>query len=194
MSHPREPGTRVVAVYGGSFSPPHVGHAMVASWLRWTERADEVWLLPVFRHAFEGQHGKQLASFEDRCAWCEALAEAVGPGVKVCRIEAELPTPSYTIDTLRSLRDRHPGIQFRLVLGSDVLSQLPEWRDWDSIEREFSPIIVARAGYPADLELNSPEFPGVSSSDIRQRLVDDREIGHLVPATVLRLLTPGQTP
>jgi len=169
-----------------------MGHAMVASWLRWTERVDEVWLLPVYRHAFEGQQHKQLASFEDRCAWCGALAEAVGQGVKLCRIEEELPTPSYTIDTLRSLRDRHPGLQFRLVLGSDVLPQLPDWRDWDSIDREFSPIIVARAGYPTDLDLKSPEFPGVSSSEIRQRLAEGREIAHLVPATVLRLLKEKQ--
>ena len=43
-----------VAVYGGSFNPPHVAHAMVASWLLWTRLVDEVWLVPVFRHAFEG--------------------------------------------------------------------------------------------------------------------------------------------
>ena len=194
MSRREESENRVIAVYGGSFSPPHIGHAMVAAWLRWTERVDETWLLPVYRHAFEGQQEKRLAGFDERCAWCEALAESVGAGVEVCRIEEELPVPSYTIDTLRSLRDRHPEFQFRLVVGSDVLSQLPQWRDWDSIEREFHPIIVARDGYPSDRILDSPIFPGVSSSEIRQRIAEGQSIAHLVPATVHRLLIPRTVP
>ena len=51
-----------IAVYGGSFNPPHIAHTMVASWLLWTEMVDEVWLVPVYRHAFEQSHGKKLRS------------------------------------------------------------------------------------------------------------------------------------
>ena len=57
---------RVVAGYGGSFNPPHVGHAMVAQWVVWTGRADAVWFVPVYQHAFEGRHDKTLASFDQR--------------------------------------------------------------------------------------------------------------------------------
>src|SRR5688500_13322137 len=101
-----------VAIYGGSFNPPHVGHAMVAGWLRWTDLADEVWLLPAFAHPFD----KELAPFDRRVAWCAALAEAVGPWVRVEPIESTLPPPSYTVDTLSALRDLHPGRQLRLVV------------------------------------------------------------------------------
>ncbi len=194
MSGSQQIRSRTVAVYGGSFNPPHVGHAMVASWLLWTELVDELWLLPVYRHAFDGLHDKKLTSFEQRCAWCEALADSVSPEVKVCRVEAELATPSYTIDTLRHLRAKFSDCQFRLVVGSDVLPQLPKWRDWESIEDEFSPIIVARAGYPTEKELDSPVFPGVSSSEIRSRLEAGLDISHLVPASVLRLLNPKAWP
>ncbi len=79
----------VVAIYGGSFNPPHVGHALVAAWLLWTRQADAVWLLPVFRHAFEKRHNKALVPWADRLAWCEAFAQDVDPRVRVEAIEAE---------------------------------------------------------------------------------------------------------
>ena len=85
-----------VAVYGGSFDPPHVGHAMVAGWLRWADRCDEVWLVPSYDHPF----GKTSRPFDLRMALCEALAASV--------------EPKRRLDVLDSLVDRvgttfHPG-------------------------------------------------------------------------------------
>ena len=57
-----------VAVYGGSFNPPHIGHAMVAAWLLWTRRVEEVWLVPAFAHAFD----KALRPFAARVEMVEA--------------------------------------------------------------------------------------------------------------------------
>ncbi len=169
----------VVGVYGGSFNPPHVGHALVAGWLGWTGRVDAVWLVPTFEHAF----AKPLAPWEARLAACEALARAVGPHVSVVPIERELPTPSYTIRTLDALAARHPQHQLRLVVGADVRSQLGEWRDWPRIEVDYPPIIVGRAGYP---EVDGvPTFPGVSSSEVRARLQRGAPVDALVPAGVL---------
>ena len=65
-----------VAVYGGSFNPPHIVHGWVASWLLWTGRVDAVWLVPVYRHAFEDRHDKRLAPYADRMAWCQAMRSA----------------------------------------------------------------------------------------------------------------------
>ena len=65
-----------VAVYGGSFDPPHVAHGMVASWLLWTGVVDEVWLVPSFEHPF----AKDMGPWTARVAMCQALAE-VRPGV-----------------------------------------------------------------------------------------------------------------
>lgn len=176
-----------VAIYGGSFNPPHVAHAMVAAWLRWTDQADAVWLVPVFRHAFEGSHDKVLAPFDRRCAWCEALCAELGAGFEVCRVEAELPVPSYSVDTLTALAARHPGHRFRLVVGADVLPQTDQWKEWGRIERDFSPIVVGRAGYPA-AGLDTVSFPAVSSTDIRARLAQGRSVRDWVPAGVARLL------
>ena len=157
-----------IAVYGGSFNPPHVAHAMVASWLLWTDQVDEVWMVPVYRHAFEGIQQKKLVDYQQRVQWCHLLTKDVDKRIKVSDIESHLPTPSYSIDTLTALRDREPIYQFRLVIGADVLPDLPKWKEWNRIEKEFSPIIVGRDGYACPKDAVS--FPAVSSSQIRKEL------------------------
>jgi nicotinate-nucleotide adenylyltransferase len=175
-----------IAVYGGSFNPPHVVHGQVTSWLLASDLVDEVWLLPVFRHAFEGTQGKQLAAFSTRVRWCQALARDVGPRVRVCEEESSLPVPSFTIDTLSHLMRVHPGHEFRLVVGSDVLDQIDSWRDWGGIQAKFAPIVVGRQGHPAPDGV--PVFPDVSSTEIRQRLGAGKSVSALLTPGVAALL------
>jgi hypothetical protein len=66
---------RSVALLGGSFNPPHVGHLLLAQYVLATAPVDELWLLPTFRHAF----GKDLAPYDDRLAMCELVAAELGP-------------------------------------------------------------------------------------------------------------------
>lgn len=167
-----------IAIYGGSFNPPHVGHAMVAAWLGWTGQAEEVWLLPAAGHPF----GKRLLPFSLRAELCEALAATVGAHVRVCRIEDELPRPSYTIDTLHALGARHPEHVFRLVVGADILPDTPRWKAWDQIERDFAPLVVGRGGYPPIPGM--PTFPEVSSTDIRARHDTGEDVSALLPKGV----------
>lgn len=168
-----------VAVYGGSFFPPHVGHGMVAAWLRWADRVDEVWLVPTFTHPF----GKRLAPFEDRLAWAQALATTVGPWVKVSDIERQLGGTSYTVVTLDALAAQHPEHEFRLVIGADLLESTWQWREWERLAETYRPIVVGRAGWP-DVP-GAPTFPDVSSTMIRARLVADEDVSAWVPAAVL---------
>lgn len=171
-----------VAIYGGSFNPPHVGHAMVAAWLCWTARADEVWWVPAFDHAFD----KPLAPFELRAEACRRAAAALGPRARVCTVERDLEGPSYTIRTLDALQRRHPDHRFRWVMGADALPTVHLWREWDRIARDYAPIVAGRAGWP---ELpDAPTFPGVSSTQIRDLLRQGRPVDHLVDASVLPLL------
>ncbi len=168
-----------VAVYGGSFFPPHVGHAMVAAWLKWADRADAVWLVPVYDHAFD----KPLAPFADRLRWCEALASAVGPWVAVSDIERRLDGISYTVRTLDALAAAHPEHDFRLVMGADLLGSTPLWREWDRLAATYPPIVVGRAGWP-DVA-GAPTFPAVSSTAIRAALAAGQDVSAWVPHAVL---------
>ncbi|TVQ92825.1 MAG: nicotinate (nicotinamide) nucleotide adenylyltransferase [Deltaproteobacteria bacterium] len=170
------------AIFGGSFDPPHVGHALIVSWLLMTERADRVVLVPVGAHPF----AKELTPFDRRLRWCEGLARSLGPAVEVSAIEAELPPPNYTIHTLQALAERRVGQQLSLVVGADILAGVARWHRWSEIEERFAPVVVGRAGYPP-LD-GVPSFPEVSSTQIRWRLGAGRSVEALVPAAVLREL------
>jgi len=76
--------------------------------------------------------------------------------------------PSYTIDTLRVLRERHPAASFRWVMGVDLLPQVDRWKEWPAIAGEFSPIVVGRGGHGQ--AAGSPTFPQIASTDIRRAL------------------------
>ena len=148
--------------------------------------ADAVWLVPVFRHAFEGQHDKTLAPFADRVRWCEAMTmDLKGPAV-VSRVEAELPIPSYSIDTLDFLADKHSDHSFHLVIGADVLDAVDSWKEWGRIQTEYTPIVVGREGY--SVELDAPIFPNISSTEVRRRASMALPLNGLVTPSVAQLL------
>lgn len=152
-----------VAVFGGSFHPPHAGHEAVVRWVLQSGTAEEVWLLPAFHHPL----GKRLAPFEQRVLWCQALAEAI-PCTRVCTVEEALPVPSYTIDSLRALARQHPEHTFRLVVGADILPETSRWKAWDAIEEDFTPIVVGREGHGPGRA--APSFPAISSTQLRRDL------------------------
>ncbi|HWV38194.1 MAG TPA: nicotinate (nicotinamide) nucleotide adenylyltransferase [Vulgatibacter sp.] len=171
---------RRVALYGGSFNPPHVGHLLVAAYVLATGGVDEIWLLPSHRHPF----GKQLAPFDDRVAMCRLLASYFAKGVSVSTIEEELGGAGFTIDTVRALIARHPDHAFRLVVGSDILDEAPKWRDFAELERLAPLLVVARGGHPHP-RAQGPVMPPVSSTEVRERLAEGRGADRLVPRAVL---------
>jgi nicotinic acid mononucleotide adenylyltransferase len=75
-----------VALFGGSFNPPHAAHQLVALYVLETQPVDELWFVPTYAHPF----GKQLATYEHRIAMCELAAAALGPRARVSQVEAEL--------------------------------------------------------------------------------------------------------
>lgn len=177
-----------IALYGGSFNPPHLGHAMVASWVLWSGLADEVWWTPSFAHPF----AKSMVGFDQRLGLVQQLTDALGKGHRCCGVEADLPTPSYTIDVLDALSARHPQASFRLVLGSDNLPDLPRWSQSERLLAEYAPVVVGRDGY--DNPEGTVVFPGLSSTEVRELASSGRPVAHLVHeaiATQVRDLYSG---
>ena len=176
-----------IAVYGGSFNPPHLGHAWVASWLFWTGRADAVWWVPAYDHAFD----KALAPFALRLKCCEAVTATLGPWSRVEPIEESLPAPSYTIQTLDALAARYPNDQLRWVLGADAIPSLPLWKDWERLSQVYPPHLVGRSGYGPVVD--APTFPDISSTEIRERLRSGMPTDHLLFPGVERLIRSNAT-
>lgn len=153
-----------VALLGGSFNPPHIGHLLAAVYVKSTQPVDEVWLMPSFHHPF----GKALTAFEHRVKMCEAMAADAGPWLKVTQVEAQIPGEGRTIDTLKHLVPAHPQTRFHLIIGSDIVADLPHWKDWDQIEKMVKVTVVHRAGYPGK-GVVGPPLAAVSSTEIRRR-------------------------
>ncbi len=172
-----------IALIGGSFNPPHVGHLMAALYVRTTRAVDEVWLVPAFNHPF----GKDLASFDDRVRMCELMAEDCGGWLKVSRAEGQVGGEGRTIELLEWLIPQHPDTRFEFVIGSDILADLPKWKAWDRIQQLVDVLVLYRAGYPAP-EAVGPPMAEVSSTEIRKALAEGRRPDHLVPRRVLDFL------
>lgn len=176
-----DPG--VVALYGGTFDPPHVAHVMCAAYVLATAMVDRLWVMPAYEHPLSK---RPSASYEDRLAMC-ALAFADLRRVEVSRLEAQLGGTSHTLDTLEALRKRSPRTRFRLVIGADILEETALWHRFDRIAELAPPIVVGRAGFPLPpgVEVALPE---VSSTEIRDRLREGRPVSGLVPGSVLEFL------
>jgi nicotinate-nucleotide adenylyltransferase len=168
---------RRVALFGGSFNPPHVGHLMGALYVRACLGDDEVWLVPTFHHPF----GKETVDYEHRVAMCEAAAADHSSWLKVSRAESQVAsTEGRTIDLLEHLLPRHPGTRFRFVIGSDILADLPKWKAWDRIQSMVDVTVLNRAGYPAEGTVGPP-LAMVSSTQLRASMDPQ-----LVPRAVLQ--------
>jgi nicotinate-nucleotide adenylyltransferase len=178
------------AIFGGSFNPPHIAHAMASLWVLETCAVDEVWVVPCFRHAFD----KQLADFEDRLEMCRLALAPLGPRVQISTVERDIDrgdgTPSRTLDTLIALGAQHASARFRLVIGADILRERGKWHRWDEVEKLAPPIVVGRQGYVAPPELGAlVDMPGISSTEVRSRIAGGEPIDHLVPRAVAEYIS-----
>lgn len=170
-----------VAVFGGSFDPPHMGHVLAVAYVLATEPVDLALVVPCFQHPLS----KELSSFEHRLAMCE-IAMGWLPRTEISTVERELGGASRTLRTLEHLAAQHPSWKMRLVIGADVLVDAPRWHAFDAVTRLAPPIVLGRAGVAHE---GAPPavLPEVSSSAVRAALRD----GH--PELVQRLLPRGVT-
>src|SRR4051812_15414382 len=134
-----------IAIFGGSFNPPHIGHQLAALYVLETAAVDQLWLVPCWKHPFD----KALAPFEDRFRMCELAAAALGPRARVSDVERELGGESRTLRTVQTLEARHPEHRFALVIGADLVDETGSWYGAEELRREVPFIVVGRAGVRA---------------------------------------------
>jgi nicotinate-nucleotide adenylyltransferase len=160
-------------------------HQMICLYLLEAEGFDRVWMVPCYRHAFE----KDLVSFEHRVAMCSLSARIFGGRLVVSEVEKNLQDGQVnrSIDTLEYLRAHHPEDQFTLVVGSDIVPELPAWKEFERLQKEFPILIVKRFGHQFAEEpftVSKLTFSLLSSSEIRGRLAAGKEVTGLVPGVV----------
>ena len=175
-----------VALFGGSFNPPHVAHQLAALYVLETAPVDALWFVPAFEHAF----GKPLVPFEDRLEMCELATAALGPRVRVSDVERAVGGRSLTLRTVRRLTELHPEHEFSLVIGSDLQADVASWYGAEELVRLIPFIVVDRAGgrRPATAAAGTTPLvamPDVSSTAVRAALAAGQPVDALVPRAVL---------
>jgi len=192
------PSTRAetVLLFGGTFDPPHVGHLAMATLAREQASVDEVWFLPA--PSPPHKEGITDASFLWRSRMVSALI-ANDPQLRLMQLEAVLPRPSFTVDTVRACQAWYPDIKFSFLMGTDSLAQLPSWHDVKELIHIISFLVAARSGYPfqetrarVQAELPSTvatciEMPllDISSTWLRERLHRGIDVCGLMPPEVM---------
>jgi nicotinate-nucleotide adenylyltransferase len=180
-----------VAIFGGSFNPPHVSHVLAATYVLSTEPIDRVLVVPTFQHPF----GKPLAPFDDRVRMCE-LAMGWIPGVEVSRVEETLGGESRTVRTLEHLKKTHPEWEMRFMIGADIVAESHKWFAFERIIALAPPIVLGRIGVIAresGPQLDAlgpvppPVLPDISSTDVRAKFASGAyaELAPLVPRAVI---------
>lgn len=173
-----------VAVYGGSFDPPHLGHVMVPTHLLLNDpNIDRIIVMPCFQ-----QTGKNLTSFWARYKMCRIAFEWL-PRVKVSNLEQTLGGESLTLRTMQHLKRDNPTWNLRFVVGSDLLLRTATWEGWDELCAIAPPLVIGRAGItpPPGVQEATPISPIVSSTIVRGELAkpDYGDAERYLPSGVL---------
>jgi len=180
---------RTVGIFGGSFNPPHIAHVLAVQFALSAWPLGKIMVIPNFQHPL----GKESASFEHRFRMAVLAFETLGSCVEVSRIEEELGGQSFTIDTVRELKRRNPGKEFRLILGSDLLRETHEWKDFEQLKVEAPPLIIprlevggsAKVHKKAAFEKEQFYLPELSSSEIRGLIKTGADPGLRLPYAVM---------
>lgn len=186
-----------VVILGGTFDPVHVGHLTAADALRAQVGARATWLVP---SAVPPHRSRPRASAADRLAMVR-LAVAGRPGLVACDIEVARGGPSYTLDTVLALRQRHPEIGLWLALGADAARGLRRWDRVEQLLEQVQLLLYDRPGTPA-LDPRALEglvvpgcwrrvaiaTPDVSATRVRARLRRGDPCLDVVPEAVARYI------
>ncbi|MBO4281962.1 MAG: nicotinate (nicotinamide) nucleotide adenylyltransferase [Bacteroidales bacterium] len=184
-----------VALYFGSFYPPHKGHAAIADYLHKCGDFDAVRVVlspcnPFKQNTFLLDDAERVALVR---AWTDTC-----PYLRLSTLEFEMERPSYTYLTLRRIRAEEPDSAFALVLGTDSLMAFPKWRECGEIALHHPLYVYPRPGYAMDEALaflseklpqarvrcmDAPLFP-YASSEIRDALQRGEDVSEKLPPAV----------
>jgi nicotinate-nucleotide adenylyltransferase len=177
-----------IGLYFGSFNPIHTGHLIIAEHVLNYADVDRVWLVISPQNPLKPS--ASLLGEYDRLHLVN-LAIENSSRLKAVDVEFRLPKPSYTITTLTYLTEKYPTDDFTVILGSDSFNNLPKWRNYEQLIRDYSFLIYLRPGFPVkDIEpginasiLQAPMLD-ISASFIRNSIHQDKSIRFLVPDKV----------
>ena len=181
-----------IGLFFGSFNPIHNGHLMLANYLAEYGGLDEIWFVVSPQNPFKDK--KSLLADRHRLYMVE-MAIKDDERFQVCDIEFYMPQPSYTIDTLTCLQERHPNTDFYLICGMDNIESFKKWKNYEAILQYHHMMVYPRKGYssnelvehPSVTVVEAPEIE-VSSTFIRNAISEGKDVRYFVPKDVYKYI------
>jgi nicotinate-nucleotide adenylyltransferase len=189
-----EPARHRIGIMGGTFDPIHHGHLVAASEVADRFGLDEVVFVPTGQPWQKGDVAVSPA--EDRYLMT-VIATASNPRFHVSRVDVEREGPTYTVDTLREMRDLYGShAELYFITGADALEKILSWKDTDEMFSLAHFVGVTRPGFeltdahlPADtVSLVQVPAMAISSTDCRARVARGKPVWYLVPDGVVQYI------
>lgn len=179
-------------LFFGSFNPVHTGHMIIANFMATQTDLAQVWMVVSPQNPLKPK--ATLAKDHDRLHLVQ-LAIGDNPLLRASNIEFTLPKPSYTIDTLAFLKEKHPEKNFVLVMGGDNLATLRKWKNYEILLRDYEIYLYKRpncdlgefADHPNIRHFDAPLLD-ISATYVRQCLKEGKSVQYLVPDAVFQYL------
>ena len=184
-----------IGLFFGSFNPIHIGHLILANYILENSDMDEMWFVVSPQNPFKEK--KSLLKDHNRLDMVQ-LAVKNYPQMRASNVEFSLPTPSYTIDTLTYLQEKHPEYSFSLIMGEDNLSSLHKWKNSEILIKNHHIIVYPRV---FDGEKNDAEYlqhenismikaPVIelSATEIRNMIKEGKNVRPMLPPEVFEYL------
>jgi nicotinate-nucleotide adenylyltransferase len=182
-----KPGN-LTGLFFGSFNPIHTGHLMIANYMVEYTDISKVWFM-VSPHNPLKEKSTLLA--DEKRLYMANVAVEDEPRFLASNFEFHLPRPSYTIDTLTFLTEKYPDRQFVLIAGSDTLTSLHKWKNYEELLNQYEFYIYPRPGVPPSpfdehphIHFTKAPLIEISSSFLREAIAEGKDVRHFVPEKV----------
>ncbi len=184
-----------IGLFGGTFDPIHLGHLIIAETVRFKCQLDIIYFIPARRHALKDNRGISDATHRlQMVRW----GIRGNPHFKASDLELRRTGVSYTVNTVRTFREKFPPPNHRLyfLIGSDAVNDLERWHEPEKLLQLCDFLVFQRANVamqpPRQFagKLRPVEVPAleISATEIRRRVSRSESIRYLVPAAVERYI------
>lgn len=183
-----------IGLYFGSFNPVHVGHLIIANHILNETPIEKIWFVVSPQNPFKPSQG--LLNEYHRLHLVR-LATEDDIRIKASDIEFNLPRPSYTATTLAYLAEKFPENRFSIIMGSDSFQNLPKWKNYETIVKNYQVYVYKRPGFEvtngigADLHLLDAPLLELSATRIREYIKEGKSARYMVPDKVLEEIEKG---
>jgi len=188
-----------IGLFFGSFNPIHIGHLILANYILEHSDMQELWFVVSPQNPFKDK--KSLLKDHNRLDMVQ-LAIKNYPKMRASNVEFSLPTPSYTIDTLTYLQEKHPDYSFSLIMGEDNLKSLHKWKNYELLLKNHQIIVYPRIlGEDISTPLNVTELKNhhnihkidapiieLSATEIRDMIKSGKNVRPMLPPEVFEYL------